>query len=163
MKVLLAICFVLFGSAVFADVQIYLYSSVNKGEERLKIKDIARVEALNEERSLFEEIEIDDDAILMDTYIDRRELFLLLKEKTKSNFVIYGSSVKVFDGLSPPKERFSVKRGERIKVLVKKKDITIELTGVAIKDAADGSQITVRCGKKEINGIVSNKTVICEL
>jgi len=162
MKLLFSMFFILSGSALFADVQIYLYSSVNKGEETLRIRDIARVEGFDEEQSLCEEIEIND-AILADTYIDQRELSLLLRKKLKNSFIIYGTSVKVYEIASVPKGRAFIKNGERVKVLVKKKNITIELTGVAIKDAAEGSRIVVRCGKKEISGIVNNKTVICEL
>lgn len=161
MRLLLVICLVLFGSALYANVQIYLYSSVNKGEEKLKVKDIARVDGYGEERGLFEEIEIDD-VILADTYIDRRELSLLLRKKTNGNFVIYGSSVKVYES-ALRQEGASIKNGDRVKVLVKRKNITIELTGVAKKDAMNGEYVIVRCGKKELSGIVNNKTVMCEL
>ena len=162
MKFLLSMCLVLFGSALFANVQIYLYSSVNKNEDKLRIKDIARVEGADDERSLCEEIEIND-SILVDTYIDQRELSLLLRKKFKGNFVIYGSSVKVYEAASLFPQGVSIKNGELVKVLIKRKNITIELTGVALKDAADGSHAVVRCGKKEVSGIVNNKTVVCEL
>jgi len=161
MKFLFITCLVLFGTASFADVQIYLYSSASKSEDKLKIKDIARVDGPDEERRLCEEIEIDD-AILADAYIDRRELSLLFGEKLNSSFVIYGSSVRIYEAASR-QGGVSVKNGERIKVFVKRKNITIELTGVAKKDAADGECIVVRCGKKELSGIVKNKTVTCEL
>ena len=160
-KLLLSICLILSGNTLYAGVQIYLYSSVNKSEEKLKIKDIARVDGSDEERSLCEEIEIDD-AILMDTYIDRRELSLLLREKLNNSFIIYGSSVKVYEAVSLQEGAF-IKNGERVKVLVKRKNITIELTGVAKKDAANGEHVIIRCGKKELSGIVNNKTVMCEL
>ena len=162
MRLLLVICLVLSGNVLFANTQIYLYSSVIKGEEKLKIKDIAMVDGSDEERSLCEDTEITD-SILADTYIDCGELSLLLRKKLRNSFIIYGSSVKVYEADSPQKKVLSIRNGEQVKVLVKKKNITIELTGVAVKDAADGARVVVKCGKKEISGIVNNKTVMCEL
>jgi hypothetical protein len=149
-------------TALFADVQIYLYSSAVKGEEALKLKDIAHLDGSDDECAALEDLEISD-VLFNDTYIDRRELSLFLRRYTESRFLICGSSVKIKREKKPEAPRI-VRSGEQVKIFVKRKNITIEIMGVSVKDAGIGERVTVRCGSREISGIVnSNRTVTCEI
>lgn len=150
--------------AAFAEMQIYLFSTAQMTGEELRVKDIAFVDGTEEESGPVKEIALSD-VMLRDTYIDRRELSLLLRKHDIKDFSIYGTAVKIV----PAAEQLAaqspaIRSGDKVKVIVIRKNIKLELSGSALKDAEIGAKVVVRCGDKKISGIVKDsKTVTCEI
>ena len=165
-KIILSIVFSLLAAPLaFAEMHIYMYSSAQMSTDELRVKDIAFVDGPEDECSSVREIVIGD-ILLTDTYVDRRELSLLLRKHGIENFFIYGSSAKVssFFAADISNSTPAIKSGDKVKVVVTRKNIKLELTGSALKNANIGDRVVVRCGDKRISGTVKGqKTVMCEI
>ena len=158
---------VLCTSMASAEVRIYLYSSADISGDSLTVGDVASVEGPAGECGEIRKITLDD-RLMSDCYIDRGELSRLLKEHERKGFLIFGSAVKVIipenqDKL--PKETIPVIRnGESVKVRIIRKNMIIELTGRALRDARAGERVTVKCRSRQFTGMVGeNRTVTCEI
>ncbi len=159
---------VLCASTVYAEVRIYLYSSADIAKAALTVGDVATVEGPADECGEIRKITVDDQ-IMRDCYIDRGELSRLLKEHEKRGFFIFGSAVRIRAAENTEKEKketlpLMIRSGESVKVRIMRKNMTVEITGRALRDAKPGEQVTVKCRGRELTGTVNdNKTVTCEI
>ena len=90
----------------------------------------------------------------------------MLKQSGFKGFAIYGTAVKItldrdksLNGISA-----FVRRGDTVRVLVKRKNIALSLKAKAMNNAGVGDKITIKNGGKKLSGVLSKDgTVVCDI
>lgn len=148
------------------ETQIYLYSGVVAAEgEVICVKDIALVEGVSAAAENIRRVALSED-ITADRYIDRQELAGLLKQSGFKSFAIYGTAVKITFDRDKSVNGISafVRRGDTVRVLVKRKNIALSLKAKAMNNAGVGDKITIKNGGKKLSGVLSKDgTVVCDI
>ena len=151
-------------SAASADVKIFLYPRC-EGEGSILLSSAAWIEGDADETAKLRALSIDK-KFFKDGYLDRREIASILNEKFSGSYTIIGSSVRV---TAPAAEVVvieelaaqSVKKGDAVKVIVRRKGITLETQGVAAADALPGDEVSVELGKKRmVKGILQEEHIV---
>ena len=158
---LLCVCAV---SAASADVKIFLYPRC-EGEGSILLSSAAWIEGDADETARLRALSIEK-RFFKDGYLDRRELTQILKERFSGSYTIIGSSVRVS---APAAEEIdieelaeqAVKKGDAVKVLVRRKGITLETHGIVTADALPGDEVAVEVGKKKmVKGVLKEEHVV---
>ncbi len=141
-----------------AEIKAFLFQRVeiDNNQNNLAVSDIAKIEGGSPEIQKINN-SIVEDIVYEDGFIDKREIFELIKGITNDVVFIYGNAVSIIKNNSgaiddidyaaennSDESNFIVKRGDRINVIVKKNKINIELTGKALSDGRYGDEIKVR-------------------
>ena len=163
-----------------AEIKAFLFQRVkiDNNQNNLAVSDIAKIEGSAPDIQKINN-HIVNETVYEDGFIDKREMFKLIKSITSDIVFIYGNAVSIIknSGVSIDKmdsdifnstdeSNYIVKKGDRINVIVKKNKINIELTGKALSDGRQGDEIKVRVntfnGKhtRLIKARVLNKEVI---
>ncbi|MGL4368950.1 MAG: flagella basal body P-ring formation protein FlgA [Spirochaetota bacterium] len=163
--ILTSVLFLCAASAACADVRIYLYPRCEAGKSSVSFSSAAWVEGDEDDAAKVRAITVDE-RFYKDGYIDSSEIRSLLKSRFAGKFSIIGTSVRIFP---PEPEKVdldelalqSVKKGEGVTVVVKRKGITLETHGIAADDALPGDEISVEIGKKKIvKGVLREEHVV---
>lgn len=138
--------------SLFADIRLYLYPRIEKGDEVLSVQDIGGIDC-DTASDQIKAIEIDS-TLYSDGYLDKKEIMSLIKSKTDEPVIIYGNAVRIF-----PKggylaaqndtdvKKITVSTGQRISLRIIKKGVTLEVPGTVIS-INDGKDVTVRLERK---------------
>lgn len=149
-----------------ADVKLYLIPRVFKGPGELRVMDIARIEG---DRKDVEAVgrEVILKSCYSDGMVDRSELYQIVREVTGGFVFIYGSASRISDGSIPRESNVSetkgsavdlVKKGDRVKVVVIKKRMRVEVTGRATGNGSEGDEIEVKLmNNRSIRGRITGK------
>jgi aspartate 1-decarboxylase len=149
-----------------ADVKLYIMPRVYKGTAELRVMDIARIEG---DRRDVERIgrEVILSGYYSDGLVDRSELYRLVNGMTEGLISIYGSASRICDGSDMRKSGISeskeqavelVKNGDRVKVIVIKKRMRIEISGKARGSGSRGDEIEVRLkNKRSVRGTITGR------
>jgi hypothetical protein len=141
----------LFSTAAFADVRIFFYPTVEHGPDAVRVSAIAFVEGSGDAAERVRNTVLDR-RLYQDSLIDRRELAEALAGVVSEPVLIFGSACRIIpveEDRKPPREVI-VFKGERVGVVVKRKGVTVEFSGVAQSDGAEGDRMAVALGKKGV-------------
>lgn len=150
------------GATAEAEVRLFLYPVVERGDGAITVGDVARVDA-GAASDKIRGVAIPAD-LCRDGYLDRTELQYLLSKHTGDLVCIEGSAVHLVSprgaepGGIPAVDRRvrAVKAGDRLTVVVKKNGIEIELPGVALADGIAGDAVNVRLkGASQVKGRIT--------
>lgn len=140
------------------EAELYLRSNA-EGGRALAIGDIAAIEGPWDIEEKIRHITIPE-SLTSDMYVDRKELGLLLKRNGIDNFFIHGSAVKINGKAAAAK----VRRGEIVRVILRRKNIVLSMSGKAMNNASEGEQLKVKSGRRSFNGVLmQDKTVEAEI
>ncbi len=156
--------FMLMGASVcFADVDLYLYPRVERGEGGLVLSDIASIGADGETANLIGNVVIDA-RLHADGYLDRSDIMEALGEGGVGRIRIHGGGVRVVtrasstDGTRPP---VAIRKGAAVRFQVVTGNVRVEVTGIAMHDGSPGDQIPVQLkGKTVSRGIIVNDRIV---
>lgn len=162
----------LFSGSVFAEVVVLLLPRA-AAVGSLRVRDLARVDALDRVRGAVENIEVPE-KLYQDGYLDRREIGELIRAHVKDLVLIYGNAVKISakEGNAARGKKAGssskhpvIKSGEQVNIVVRKNGISVLLTGTALGSGKVGETLSVRLkDAKKLNGIVrEDKTVQVQL
>jgi len=151
MRTVLLALMIFCSTAALADVRIFFYPTVEHGPDAVTVSAVAFVEGAGEASEKVRGTVLDR-RLYQDSLIDRRELAEALAGVVNEPVLIFGSAcriVPVEDDEKPPREVI-VFKGERVGVVVKRKGVTVEFSGVAQSDGAEGDRMAVALGKKGV-------------
>ncbi len=146
------IIFILQCNVAYAEIKIFLKPKAIISQSGLTLCDIASVEGNNSETDRIKNINIDSD-LFTDGYIDKKEIFTLLKSQKEDSCIIYGNAVRIVpgelqtDNLSG-KNDLRLKKGDRVDVIVNNKGISLKLKGIAVNEGKFNEEITVKIENK---------------
>jgi hypothetical protein len=166
---LILFIFVLLVSSANGEIRLILKSKATANGTNLYLSDIASLEGNNSEieqiRNLFIMPEIYSDG-----YIDKKEIFILLKNHTSANCIIYGNAVRVVsvesqDKIVSVQSDFLLKKGDRIEVTINNKGISLILKGIAVNEGKFNNEIIVKIDNKSafsklIKGKITGKDTV---
>ncbi len=141
-----------------ADVKLYIIPRAYKGPGELLVRDIARIEG---DRRVVEIVgrEVILKSHYSDGFVDRSELYRVVRGITGGLISIYGSASRISDGSEPGEKEISgsnepepelVKKGDRVKVILTRKKMRIEVHGKAGGGGSRGDEIEVRLRNNRI-------------
>ena len=148
---------VIFTSGLYADVKIYLYPNVKISGAELHVGDIGFVEGSSEGAEKMRECVIDR-KYFCDAIVDRKELIEIASGEIDEPFIVIGSAVKLMeaDGAEKAEREVLVYKGDRVEVVLARRGIVLEFSGVIQADAAKGERVVVDMGKKGcVKGVLS--------
>ena len=148
----LALIVLFFGSIsysnLFADVTVFFVPIIEHNGKSITIKDIARLDCSSSLREKIYNIQIHKE-LYRDGYIDRKEIYALIKEYINDTVFIYGNAVKISkkadlsENITTHKHDNgdSVISGNILNVIVKKNGISVEIIGKAMEYGERGDEI----------------------
>jgi len=152
----------IFPVTLSARVSIYLIPEVQTYNSSLTLSDIAGIEGEHAEQAGSLAI---PQSLYKDFIVDRRELNDFLALSLMQSFAVFGNGVKITfnnkpdDSLSIKTEKpVLVKKGDYVKLVVRSKGITIEMTGKSLDNGTADDEISVRLK----NGKVLKGKPVCE-
>ncbi len=128
--------------------------------------DVARIEG--EDSAAIGSICVPD-TVLSDNYIDRNEMKSILESKYSGAYYLGGSGVRLVSGDNEENKKkapsLPVRRGEMIKIIVKKRNVNLEIYGTVERDSSVGDMVFVKLpnGKRISGLIVDQRKVLVEL
>lgn len=133
-----------------AETSLFLYPKISQ-KTKITISDIAKIESGSSTVKLLGDVVIEPQ-LYRDGFIDRSELYALLRKYTSETVFVYGYATRVISESiqSEKKESIVIKQGQHVKVIVKYKGITIETSGIAQRTGSSGDRIPVKMNKKKI-------------
>jgi hypothetical protein len=170
MKKLTAAVFLIFlylvPHSVYAMIKVFLLPRVVHEGKALQVQDVANVTG---DLILLDKIKntVIEPEIYKDGFIERKELFELLKKSTAVSPLIFGSAVRVVpagdSALTPTTDQASreqtfIKKGDTVDVIIRRKNISIEMIGVSMVDATEGETVTVELqNRKQVKGVLKKR------
>ncbi len=150
---------------LFAVTRVFMFSRVHVDKKEVRLGDVARIEGEAARRLRALTV---PDSVLHDNYIDRKEMSKILREELSGSFYLGGSGVKVLRNSSSNEKHSltgTVRRGNLIKIVVKNKNINLEVYGTVVRDSVIGSTVQVKLpGGRKISGLlVHRRRVLVEL
>jgi hypothetical protein len=146
------------------DVTLYMVpTAVLRENTRVLLQDVVTIHspAPVKESLLHEEI---PSRFLVDGFLNRSELAALMKKKGYGNVVIYGSSCRILKSHGESIDRTQgplVKRGQRVTVVLRNRNIVVEIKGTAMENGNRGETIKIRVNPGRcIRGIVEQNANI---
>ncbi len=153
----------------FADVHLYLFSTAQKTDQPLTINDIAMTEGSSADVEKIRHLIIPA-CLADDGYLDSREISGLLHKNGIENFTVQGTAVKTqkckkADSITSSDRKTAViRKGDTVKIIIKRKNLSLTTTGKAASSASAGNRVTVRSHGKTVSGSVcSDGTVMCSI
>ncbi|HOP63076.1 MAG TPA: flagella basal body P-ring formation protein FlgA [Spirochaetota bacterium] len=146
---LLSILILLIPLSASARVRIYLIPEIECGKQIIVLSDIAKIEGdyVLKAGSLVIPAKLYKDSI-----VDRRELNNYLSENLTGSYSIFGSGVKlsfrktedVIVCEEEPEKTDLVKKGQMVELMIKKGNISIEMSGKALSNGTEDDEIDIR-------------------
>ncbi len=137
----------------YCNTRLLLHQSVNVNERGLLLQDIASFDGNQDLIRSIKGMEIPSD-VYSDGFIDKKELYTLLKARSSELFFIYGSAVRVMrcsevsNNSAYGMNEYIVKKGDRVNFIIKKNGIHIELSAVVLDDGRIEDEVTVNPERK---------------
>ncbi len=152
---LFLILFLLLPLSAMARAKIYLIPEVELSKGEVMLSDIARIEDGSTAKTTSLLI---PDSLYNDLIIDHKELNNYLARKIQGSFTIFGSGVKlnfkepeVVPQIIVKEEKMPViKKGEIVKLIIRKGKISIEMAGKALKDCSENEEINIRLNNGKV-------------
>ena len=156
---LVTVC-IMCGTAASAELKLFLMPKIYLGDKELVLQDIALVEG----RRDTEEVKnlVIDRGFLSDGYIDKREIFGIIKDYNGENAVIYGNAVRVMSNAknesAAESNDFFMKKGGRVEIVVNNKGVSLILKGIAVDDARINEEVNVKIeGSRALTKVLKGK------
>lgn len=163
-KIILIVSLIIFTSPLYARVKIFLYPKIEVEKVDIKLSDIARIERYTTDNQNLSNIVIPSD-YLRDGYIDSKEIRKVLKKYEIRDYTVFGNTTHVINKYHANQElaskASSVKKGDTVTVIIRRKAISIEMIGVSLVDAEVGNSVFVELNKtKKLKGILKGGKVV---
>jgi hypothetical protein len=138
---------VLIAIPAHAGIKVFLYPRYATDESTVKVSEVAWIDG-DEETVLKAKNAVMSAKVYKDGFIDRREITAALQAQGINNFTVIGNAVRIAapDRSGEEAEQLAmqaVKKGDQVKLLLKKGRIVIEARGIASDDAVPGDVIQV--------------------
>ena len=145
-------------TALAAEVSVFLIPIVDHHDE-LTLRDIARLECPAAVQDELYAIPIGSE-LYRDGYIDRKEVYTLLRKHSAGRVTVYGNAIRVLadSDIAPvPEKHNRIQSGSVLHVVVKKRGVSVEITGTALEEGKRGDEIRFKIGNRRLKGRVADK------
>ena len=138
---------VLIAIPAHAGIKVFLYPRYATDESTVMVREIAWIDG-DEETAQRAKNAVMSARAYKDGFIDRREVAAALRANGVDDFSVIGNAVRITapDRSGEEAQRLAeqaVKKGDQVKLLLKKGRIVIEARGIAADDAVPGDEIQV--------------------